>query len=101
MKFSTILKWITGICEALLAIPFAGGLFVLTSGWGPLLFMFIIHAVTLVLSIRDNRTFGGSILGLITSVLAVIPVIGWALHTVTAIVLLIDGGRSTRADKAV
>ncbi|MCA0971941.1 hypothetical protein LCM20_15145 [Halobacillus litoralis] len=99
MKLSTILKWITGICEALLAIPVAGGLFVLSSGWGPLLFMFIIHAITLVLSIRDNRSFAGSILGLITSVIAVIPILGWIMHTVTAIVLLIDGGRSTRLDK--
>ncbi|MBA2176430.1 hypothetical protein H0266_16145 [Halobacillus locisalis] len=99
MKLSTLLKWITGVCEALLAIPLAGGLFVLSGGWGALLFMFVAHLITLIVAINDNRTYGGNILGMITSAVAVIPIVGWIMHTVTAIVLLIDAGRSTRKDK--
>lgn len=99
MKLSTIMKWVTGGCEALLAIPLIGGIFVLSSGWSVLIFMLVIHLITLLLSIRENRTYAGSILGLITSVLATIPIVGWILHTATAIVLLIDAGRSSRQDK--
>ncbi|MBN8235961.1 hypothetical protein JF544_11910 [Halobacillus kuroshimensis] len=99
MKLSTILKWVTGGCEALLAIPFIGGLFVVGSGWNALLFMFVAHLITLIFAVRDNRTYAGSVLGMITSALAWIPVLGWILHSVTAIFLLIDAGRATSLDK--
>ncbi|MFZ0368499.1 MAG: hypothetical protein WAM07_02735 [Halobacillus sp.] len=99
MKPSTLLKWITGACEAFLAIPIAGGAFVLGNGWAPLLFMFIFHIITLIVSIRENRFFVGSILGLVTSAIGVIPFIGWIMHTTTAIVLLIDAGISSGTDK--
>ncbi|RWZ58144.1 hypothetical protein EQV77_10205 [Halobacillus fulvus] len=99
MKLSTLLKWITGGGEAFLAIPIAGGLFILSSGWQALLFMFVAHLITLIVSIRDNRSYVGSVLGLITSAIGAIPIVGWIMHTVTAIVLLIDAGRDTKADK--
>ncbi|MGP4060787.1 hypothetical protein [Halobacillus litoralis] len=99
MKFSTILKWLTGGCEAFLAIPLAGGLFIFSSGWSALLFMFVFHLITLVVSVKDKRTYVGSVLGMITSAIGAIPVVGWIMHTITAIILLIDAGRSTRVEK--
>ncbi|ELK48920.1 hypothetical protein QRD89_04115 [Halobacillus sp. ACCC02827] len=99
MKLSTILKWVTGVCEALLAIPIAGGLFIVSSGWAPLMTMFILHLITLVIAVKDNRAYVGSVFGLVTNVLGWIPVIGWILHTITAVILLIDAGRSTALDK--
>lgn len=99
MKFSTILKWLTGGCEAFLAIPLAGGLFIFSSGWSALLFMFVFHLITLVVSVKDKRTYVGSVLGMITSAIGAIPVVGWIMHTITAIILLIDAGRSTRLEK--
>lgn len=99
MKISTILKWLTGGCEAFLAIPIAGGLFIFSSGWSALLFMFIFHLITLILSIKDKRTYAGSVLGLITSAIGAIPIIGWIMHTITAIILLIDAGRATKLDQ--
>ncbi|WP_226584908.1 hypothetical protein [Halobacillus litoralis] len=99
MKISTLLKWVTGGCEAFLAIPIAGGIFIFSSGWNALMFMFIFHLITLVVSVKENRSYIGSILGLITSVVGWIPLVGWIMHTITAIVLLIDAGRTTSMDK--
>lgn len=98
MKLSTLLKWLTGGSEAFLAIPIAGGAFIFSNAWLPLLFMFVFHLITLVVSARDKRSYTGSILGMITSAIGAIPFIGWVMHTVTAIVLLIDAGRSTSLD---
>ncbi|CDQ20478.1 hypothetical protein SAMN05192559_105260 [Halobacillus karajensis] len=98
MKISTLLKWVTGGCEAFLAIPIAGGAFIFSNAWFPLLFMFIFHLITLVVSAKEKRSYAGSILGMITSAIGAIPIIGWIMHTITAIVLLIDAGRSTRLD---
>ncbi|WP_028784876.1 hypothetical protein [Thalassobacillus devorans] len=94
---STTLKWVTGILEGLLAIPIAGGLFILGSGWQPLIFMFVLHLITLIFSVKDNRFSVGSVLGLITSVVGIIPGIGWLMHTITAIVLIIDASISSKA----
>lgn len=99
MKLSTWLKWITGGCEALLAIPLAGGFFVLSTGWSVLIFMFLFHLIALIFSARESRSFAGSILGLITSAIGAIPIIGWIMHMVTAIVLLVDAGLATKSDK--
>lgn len=99
MKLSTLLKWITGGCEAFLAIPILGGAFIFGSGWTVLMFMFVVHLVTLVFSIRENRSYIGSVFGLVTSVIGLIPFIGWLLHTITAIILLVDAAGATRTDK--
>ncbi|ARI78387.1 hypothetical protein [Halobacillus mangrovi] len=99
MKISTWLKWITGICEAFLAIPIAGGAFILSTGWQALILMFIFHLVALVFSVKENRSFAGSVLGLITNAIGALPFVGWIMHTITAIVLLVDAGVSTRTDK--
>ncbi|MYL71533.1 hypothetical protein GLW00_11750 [Halobacillus litoralis] len=98
MKLSTLLKWLTGGCEAFLAIPIAGGAFIFSNAWMPLLFMFVFHLITLVVAARDKRSYAGNILGMITSAIGAIPFIGWVMHTVTAIVLLIEAGRSTSLD---
>lgn len=99
MKISTILKWLTGGCEAFLAIPIAGALFIFSNAWMPLLFMFVFHLITLIVAAKENRTYVGSILGMITSAVGAIPFVGWIMHTITAIVLLIEAGRSTKLDK--
>jgi predicted branched-subunit amino acid permease len=96
MKSSTIMKWITGVCEALLGIPFLGGLFVLANGWAPLLFMGVVHLITLLLSVRDNENKYGSIFGIITSIVALIPVVGMVMHIISALVLFVAAIRSRR-----
>ncbi|MBM7553676.1 hypothetical protein [Thalassobacillus pellis] len=96
---STTLKWITGILEGLLAIPFLGGLFIIGAGWQPLAFMFVFHLITLIFSIRDKRFSVGSVVGMIANVIGVIPGIGWIMHTLTAIILLVDAALSRKVTK--
>lgn len=91
-----ILKWITGIFEALLGVPFLGGAFILSMGWTPLFFMFILHLITLIFAHKEGYAKGGSILGLVTSFIGVIPVVGMIMHIITAIVLLIDAATSNK-----
>ncbi|UOQ92507.1 hypothetical protein MUO14_18960 [Halobacillus shinanisalinarum] len=67
----------------------------LSTGWTALLVMFILHTITLILSIRDSQFSSGSIVGMVASFLGAIPILGWMLHTASALVLLIDAGQET------
>ena len=96
MKISVALLWITGLAEAFLAIPLIGGGFVISTGYSVLGVMFVLHAITLFFCFREFSPKSGSILGIITSMLAWFPLIGWALHLVTAIVLLISAAMANR-----
>lgn len=90
MLLSTIFKWIAGIGEAILGIPFFGGLYIIANGWTPLFVMFVIHLITLFFSLKDQKKIRGSILGIITSLVGWIPVLGMILHLITAIILILD-----------
>lgn len=91
MSISRMLKWITGICEAFLGIPFFGGLYIVAHGWIPLVVMFFFHLITLLLTVKDRGVKFGSMLGMFTSIVGIIPVLGTLLHILTALVLFITG----------
>jgi hypothetical protein len=94
MGTSTTLKWISGGLEAFLGIPILGGAIVIGFGWTPLLVMLVLHIVTLIFSVNEFQNKHGSIMGIITSLLAWIPVVGMILHIITGLILLIDAFRS-------
>ena len=94
MKISVALLWITGLAEAFLAIPLIGGGFVISTGYSALGVMFVLHAITLFFCFREYSPKTGSILGIITSLIAWIPGIGWGFHLITAAVLLITAAMS-------
>lgn len=96
MNKSTILKWVTGGCEAFLGIPFIGGVFILTYTWTPLMVMLILHIITLVFSAKENENRYGSILGIVTSCLGWIPIVGMIMHIITAILLMVDAAKSNK-----
>lgn len=93
-KTSTILKWVSGGLEALLGLPILGGTIVMSLLWTPLLFMAILHIVTLIVSMKENEKTHGSILGIVTSVLAWIPFLGMIMHIASAIVLMMDAAKA-------
>lgn len=99
MKISTVLKWVSGGLEALLGIPFLGGLIVLSMAWTPLFFMAALHIATLIFSVMEGKNKHGSIFGIITSCLAWIPFVGMILHIISAIILLIDAYKYTNIEK--
>ena len=96
MSYSRILKWISGIFELVLAVPIVGGAIVMGSGYSALGFMLVLHAVTLILSLRNQEAIYGSVWGVLTSLLAWIPFVGWALHLIAAILLMISGSKKTK-----
>lgn len=91
-----LFKWGTFAYEAFLALPFIGGAFVVTNGWLPLGVAFLLHAAAVVILLRERGPFIGNIIGVVTSVVALIPFVGWFMHAVTAIVLLIEGLTASR-----
>ncbi|WP_339226554.1 hypothetical protein NSQ77_13480 [Oceanobacillus sp. FSL K6-2867] len=94
MSISRIFKWITGIFEGLLGIPFLGGLYILSNAWMPLFVMLILHIITLILTKKDNGSGFGSVLGIITSIIGWIPIVGMILHIITALILILSASRS-------
>jgi hypothetical protein len=91
---STTLKWVSGGLEALLGIPVLGGLIIISTAWTPLFLMAILHIVTIVFAVKENEPKAGNILGLVTSLLGWIPVLGMIMHMISAVVILIDAYRS-------
>ncbi|MFC4306068.1 hypothetical protein [Cohnella boryungensis] len=93
MTGSKIMKWVTGAFEAILGIPVFGGLIIMGTYYTPLLIMFILHIITLVLSAKNNETKYGSILGIVTSVVAWIPIVGMIMHIITAVMLMVSAAK--------
>ncbi|WP_242268139.1 hypothetical protein [Bacillus cereus group sp. BfR-BA-01352] len=88
-----LLKWVSGALEALLGIPVLGGTIVVSLLWLPLLFMLVLHIVTLVLAKKANMSANGNVLGIVTSCLAWIPFVGMILHILSAIFIMMDAAR--------
>ena len=93
MTSSKVMKWVTGAFEIFLGIPFLGGLIIIGTYYTPLVVMFILHIITLVLSSRNNEVKYGSILGIVTSLVAWIPFVGMIMHIVTGILLMVSAAK--------
>ncbi|AIQ47411.1 membrane protein [Paenibacillus sp. FSL R7-0273] len=96
MTSSRTLKWITGAFEIILAIPILGAAIVMGSWYTVLGLTFILHLVTLILSSKNKEAYYGSVLGIITSLLAWIPFVGWVLHLITGILLMVTASQRSR-----
>ncbi len=96
MVLSQIMQLLTGIFEGLLGIPLFGGLYIMGSGYTPLFVMLVLHIITLVLASRDRRWIAGSVLGIITSIIGFIPIVGMVMHWITSIVLIVSVFQSRR-----
>lgn len=97
MSNSRIMKWITGGLEIFLAIPIIGAAVVMGLFWTPLVIMLILHIVTLVLSSQNGETKYGSVLGIVTSCVAWIPFVGWVMHLLSGIFLMVSAAQNKPA----
>lgn len=93
MSSSRVLKWVTGGLEAFLGLPLLGGAIIISLYWTPLVAMLILHIITLVLTICDKGSIEGSILGIITSCIGMIPILGMIMHILSAIFLMISASK--------
>src|SRR5699024_12729083 len=76
--------------EAILAIPLIGASIVVGSVYIALAVMLILHIITLVLTKRDGGKTVGSILGIVTSCIAWIQFVGFIMHILSAIFLMVN-----------
>ena len=87
-----ILALLATVFEGVLAIPVIGGTIVIGTYYGALGVMFLLHAAVLVLRILDKK--GESLVapgfGMVASILAVVPFLGFVLHVVTFILYIVD-----------
>lgn len=90
MSNARIMMIVAGVLEAILAIPVLGGTIVIGLVYIPLAVMLIIHIVGLVLSSRENLPIYASVVGIVTSLIAWIPFVGWIMHLITALLLLVS-----------
>lgn len=100
MTNAKIMKWITGACELFLGIPVLGGLIIISTAYAPLVIMFILHVITWILSSKENEPKYGSALGIVTSLIAWIPIVGMIMHIVTGIVLLFSAARKNHMNRS-
>ena len=90
MEKEKIMLLITAILETVLAIPILGGLIILASVWSILGVALVLHVITLIFLVQvKSKNLYGSISGIVASVLGWIPILGWILHVVSAILLWI------------
>ena len=84
-----VLKFISGAFEAFLGIPFLGGIYIISSGYTPLFIMLCFHIAVVIIAKSQGQTAYGNVLGIVTSCLALIPIVGMLLHMITAISIFI------------
>jgi hypothetical protein len=87
MKLYQKMQLAGAIYETILAIPIVGAMIIMGWYWIPLLVAVIYHSVTLVYTMKEGGNKVGPILGIITGVIGVVPLLGWSMHVVTAIFL--------------
>lgn len=90
MSRSRILKWVTGALEIVLAVPVVGISIVLGSNYIVLPFMFVFHLITLILTIKDRGAKTGSIVGMVSSCIAWLPIVAIAPHILAAFFLFVN-----------
>lgn len=91
-----LFKWGTFAYEAFLALPFIGGAFVVANAWVPLGVAFLLHAIAVVILLRERGPVIGNVVGVVTSVVGLIPFVGWIMHAITAFILLVEGISASR-----
>ena len=101
MTNSKILKWITGALEIFLGIPVLGGLIIIGTYYTPLFVMLVLHIVTLILSAKNREAKYGSVLGIVTSLVAWIPFVGMILHIITGILLMVSAAKKENSQQPV
>lgn len=81
-----------------LGIPVLGASIILAFNWIPLLIMLCLHIITLVLARRDQTDLKGSVLGIVTSIVGIIPFVGMAMHLATGFLLLKDASNLSKVE---
>jgi hypothetical protein len=85
LTVSNYLKLAAAILETIMAIPVLGGAIVIGMLYTPLFIALIVHIAALIFSKQENKSILGPIFGIITSLIAWIPFVGFVMHIIAAI----------------
>ncbi|CAG7646770.1 hypothetical protein PAESOLCIP111_05236 [Paenibacillus solanacearum] len=96
MSLSRLMKFVTGGMEAFLGIPVLGGAFIISTGYTALWVMLALHLVTLLICHNERSGRLGSVVGIFTSMIGFIPIVGMIMHIISAIILVL--GALTQQD---
>lgn len=97
---SRVMKWVSGALEIVLGIPVLGATIVMGGLYIPLGVMLVLHIITLVLSVKNSEKYYGSVLGIITSLVAWIPFVGMTLHIISGILLMVTAAQKNKEQGA-
>jgi hypothetical protein len=89
MKLYQKMQLVGAVYETILAIPIVGGMIIMGWYWIPLVLAVIYHSITLVYTMKEGGNKVGPILGIITGVIGVVPLLGWSMHVITALFLYV------------
>ncbi|MEK4220557.1 MULTISPECIES: hypothetical protein [Bacillus] len=90
---SRVLKWVAGGLEAFWGMPIIGGMIIVSMFWIPLVIMLALHIVSLIIAYKADKKIVGHILGIITSAVGWIPIVGMVMHIITAVFLMLEAAK--------
>jgi hypothetical protein len=94
-----LFKWISGGFEIALGIPILGGTIIISTLYIPLVIALGLHITALVFSKQEDRPITGNVVGIVTSLIAWIPILGMIMHIITGILVLLEAGQNKVAAK--
>ncbi|GAA0605028.1 hypothetical protein GCM10009001_22850 [Virgibacillus siamensis] len=91
LTLSRVLKFISGGAEGFLGIPVIGEAFIITTNFGALIIMFILHLMTLLIARNEGGSVIGSLIGMAASVVGYFDAFfGMLLHLAAGLTLLFN-----------
>ncbi|RXK18663.1 hypothetical protein [Macrococcus sp. DPC7161] len=80
--------------EIFFAIPFLGGSYILSTGWAPLATNILVYSAIVIILMLDKYNEAKSMLfipslGILFSALSFIPFLGWFLHCVLTLLMIV------------
>jgi uncharacterized membrane protein len=90
-SFAKFLRWAMFLYEGFLAIPILGGWFIIHNHYSPLWIALLLHVFASIIGFKSKQSIVGHASGVVTSILGFIPIVGWILHCVTTVILLVEG----------
>ncbi|MBF0384817.1 MAG: hypothetical protein HQL27_02995 [Candidatus Omnitrophica bacterium] len=89
MKNARDLILACAIVETILAVPFIGAGVIISLAYIPLVAALVLHIISLIQCINEKLPKYGNITGLVTSVVGMVPLLGFIMHVTSAAMLWI------------
>jgi hypothetical protein len=89
MSAVSLVYLLSGIYEAVLALPILGWLMGIHSLGFFWIVGVVINTVAIVLAVKSKKAIYGNIIGIVANIFGIIPILGWFLHLVATTLIFI------------